>query len=108
MLAFEEVFFKTFYSDEEKESLKRIQEKNKIRALCFKNSIDCFLYLCSNELYLIDEKVNEENLKTEEILFISALKTLIFDTKENVLLYTAGLLLSSLFKFFPKEKNVPP
>ena len=29
---------------------------------------------------------------------------MVFDTKENVLLYTAGLLLSALFKFFPKEK----
>ena len=72
--------------------------------MCFKNSIDCFLYLCSNELSLIDEKVNEENLKAQERLFINALKSLVFDTKENVLLYTAGLLLSALFKFFPKEK----
>lgn len=104
MLAFEEVFFKTFYSDEEKESLKSIKEKNKTRALCLKNSIDCFLYLCSNELSLIAENIKDESLKTEDILFINALKTLIFDTKENVLLYTAGLLLSALFKFFPKEK----
>ena len=101
---FEEVFFETFHYDEEKESLKTIKEKNKMRTLCFKNSIDCFLYLCSNEPSLIDEKVNEENLKAQEQLFINALKSLVFDTKENVLLYTAGLLLSALFKFFPKEK----
>ena len=104
LLAFEEVFFKAFYSDEEKESLKSIKEKNKTRALCLKNSIDCFLYLCSNELSLIAENIKDERLKTEDMLFINALKTLVFDTKENVLLYTAGLLLSALFKFFPKEK----
>ena len=101
---FEEVFFETFHYDEEKESLKTIKEKNKMRTLCFKNSIDCFLYLCSNELSLIDGNVKDESLKTQERLFINALKTLVFDTRENVLLYMAGLLLSALFKFFPKEK----
>lgn len=101
---FEEVFFETFHYDEEKESLKTIKEKNKMRTLCFKNSIDCFLYLCSNEPSLIDENIKDESLKTQERLFINALKTLVFDTRENVLLYMASLLLSALFKFFPKEK----
>lgn len=102
--AFEEIFFKTFYSDEEKETLKSLKEKNKAEALSLKNSMECFLCLCSNEP-LIDGNVNDKSLKSEETtLFINDLKTLLLNTKDDVLIYTAGLLLSALFKFFPKEK----
>ncbi|UTC77117.1 alpha-amylase [Treponema sp. OMZ 799] len=98
--AFEEVFFETFPYDEEKESLKNLKEKSKTCALCLKKAMDCFLCLCPNEPSLIDE-----NIKTEEVLlFIKDLKSLVFDSKESVLLYTAGLLLSALFKLFPEEK----
>ncbi|UTC67146.1 MULTISPECIES: alpha-amylase family glycosyl hydrolase [unclassified Treponema] len=78
-------------------------DENKPHFSLFKNSIARFfniLYLCADDTYPAEKEFKIQGFD----LFVNDLKALAFGTKENALLYAAGLLLSALFKFFPEEK----